>query len=794
MMEVLQEFQLDLMLALSGIGVAFAGLVLISKALSRRRRLAIVVIELIATMILIFDRLAYVYSGDVSSKGYTMVRVSNFMVFLLMPLCALAIDHYIMNVVREDLKLKIPRRLWTVCIISFAGTIFVVIARMTDLFYYFDEMNKYHRAPLFMLSYIVPVVTTFLMSWFVIQHRKHFSRIIFFSLLLFMIGPVLASIAQIFCYGLSLCNIAISITSILVYVFAYLDINEKVNRANTIKIEHLEEQRKLSHRLFEQIATVLANAIDAKDEYTRGHSRRVAEYSEKIAREMGKSDDECKKIYYTALLHDVGKIGVSDSIITKNGKLTDEEYAAMKQHPVIGNQILSSVKDYPYLSIGAHYHHERYDGKGYPDHLKGEDIPEIARIISVADAYDAMTSNRSYRSAIPQQIVREEIVKNAGTQFDPEMAKIMQYLIDIDNQYQMKERKAVKELGGDDEIRCEEFGSEVSEGLQIFSQAIRIRFRFEADADRGGADHFPSIILFDSLDANVHSTENAISSMMYLEYGRIRLDGEVVTGAARKMEVRRHHAKPDGAGSADAAGDAYEIEAFRVKDHAMIRLTHGGESFDVIVAFPDSTRYSYIGLTGAYCRIYDVQIERSEDEATADSIPRIAEEISYIRGDEGDIPNVQIDNFRSDATQGIEIVDGMKVTFHSMSLPTARLIWHCPYIVLFYSDDGRVQGENYREYGLVRLDGEYWEGSGVKNTSVVTKRPDFRGWEAWKGSHREGVDVDVAFAHEGSRITVTTENLGIFIRNTTEILDGPDTVYVALSGDQCALTNIRILK
>ena len=164
MMEVLQEFQLDLMLALSGIGVAFAGLVLISKALSRRRRLAIVVIELIATMILIFDRLAYVYSGDVSSKGYTMVRVSNFMVFLLMPLCALAIDHYIMNVVREDLKLKIPRRLWTVCIISFAGTIFVVIARMTDLFYYFDEMNKYHRAPLFMLSYIVPVVTTFLMS------------------------------------------------------------------------------------------------------------------------------------------------------------------------------------------------------------------------------------------------------------------------------------------------------------------------------------------------------------------------------------------------------------------------------------------------------------------------------------------------------------------------------------------------------------------------------------------------------------------------------------------------------
>ena len=786
-MEMLKNIQLDTMLALSGIGVALAVLVLLSKALSRRRRLVIVIIELSAALLLCFDRLAYIYDGDISSKGAFMVRASDFCVFMLTHFCIFSFVHYVMNIFREDLKIKIPRRLWTVCALSFVGMVFVFAASFSDLLYYFDESNCYHRGNGFMLGYVVPGVTTVLLVWVVLEHRKHFSKVILFSLLLFLLGPIAASVIQFFTYGLSLLNITISIMSILAYIFAYLDINEKVDRANSIKIEHLEEQRKLSQRLFEQIATVLANAIDAKDEYTRGHSRRVAEYSEKIAREMGKSDDECKKIYYTALLHDVGKIGVPDSIITKNGRLTDEEYAAMKQHPVIGNQILSSVKDYPYLSIGAHYHHERYDGKGYPDHLIGEDIPEVARIISVADAYDAMTSHRSYRSAIPQQIVREEIVKNAGTQFDPEIAKIMQYLIDIDNRYQMQERKAVKELRGDSEIRCEEFGSEVSEGIMISRQPLTIKFRCEPAPGREKEGRYPHIILFDSLDAQVHHRENAIRDLHYFEYGHICLDGEAVATGARKIEVRRSSDKKH----AVTDDTLYEIEAVRVRDHALLKFTHGGETTDVIVAFPDSTRYSYIGLTGAYCTISEVQIDRANKEADEGSIPRIAEEISYIRGNEGDIPNVQIDSFRSDASLGLEIVDGMKLTFHSMSLPTARLIWHCPYIVLFYSDDGRVQGGNYREYGLIRLDGEYWEGNGVKNTAVVKKHDAFAGWEAWKTAHKQGIDVAVEFAHKGNRITVTTENLGIFIENTTAILDGPEKVYVALSGDQCALTNIR---
>ena len=442
-MEMLQKYLLDMMLALSGIGAAFAVLVLLSKALSRRRRLVIVIIELSATFLLFFDRLTYIYDGDASRFGTVVARVGNIVVFMLTQFIIFAFIHYVMNIIREDRKMKIPRVLRFLCALTFAGMLLVFAGLFSTYLYYFEEGNIYHRGPGYLLCYVIPGITTVAMVWFVIAYRKHFSRTICLSLLLFLLGPVAAAIVQFFLYGLPLQNITIAIMSILAYIFAYLDINDKVDRANTIKIEHLEEQRKLSQRLFEQIANVLASAIDAKDEYTRGHSHRVAEYSEKIAREMGKSEEECKKIYYTALLHDVGKIGVSDRIITKNGKLTDEEYEIMKQHPVIGSQILSSVKDYPYLGIGARYHHERYDGLGYPDGLKGEEIPEVARIISVADAYDAMTSNRSYRSAFPQQDVRDEIVKNAGTQFDPDMAKIMQHFIDIDSRYEMKEQTAV---------------------------------------------------------------------------------------------------------------------------------------------------------------------------------------------------------------------------------------------------------------------------------------------------------------------------------------------------------------
>ena len=194
-----------------------------------------------------------------------------------------------------------------------------------------------------------------------------------------------------------------------------------------------------NERLSLQIVRTLAETIDAKDTYTNGHSGRVADYSKEIARRFGYDEKAQDQIYMMGLLHDVGKIGVPDAIINKEGRLNDEEYAIIKTHPVTGARILSAVKDMPQLVTGARYHHERYDGRGYPDGLSGKEIPEEARIIAVADAYDAMSSKRSYRNSLSQEIVRGEIEKGMGSQFDPDFAKIMLDMIDEDKEYTMRE-------------------------------------------------------------------------------------------------------------------------------------------------------------------------------------------------------------------------------------------------------------------------------------------------------------------------------------------------------------------
>lgn len=168
----------------------------------------------------------------------------------------------------------------------------------------------------------------------------------------------------------------------------------------------------------------ISNAIEAKDEYTRGHSARVAECAEALARRLGWSDEECQNLRYIALLHDIGKIGVPDWVLNKPARLTDEEFAIIKKHPVTGGDILKGIKMLPHVDEGALYHHERYDGRGYPKGLKGEEIPLWARIIGIADSYDAMTSNRVYRRKQSNDYVISEFERCAGTQFDPKLAAV----------------------------------------------------------------------------------------------------------------------------------------------------------------------------------------------------------------------------------------------------------------------------------------------------------------------------------------------------------------------------------
>ncbi len=216
---------------------------------------------------------------------------------------------------------------------------------------------------------------------------------------------------------------------------------------NTIELSQLQqdlqkkvdEQTAKNQQLTKEILRALSSTVDAKDHYTRGHSSRVAKYAKEIARRMGKSKQYQNDIESIGLLHDIGKIGVAGNIIRKNGGLNDNEFAEIKEHTIWGYEILENIRTLPGLAVGARSHHEHYDGSGYPDGLKGKQIPEEARIIAVADVYDALTSKRSYSEIRPQAVVREEIEKGKGTHFDPVIAEVMLRMIDEDTDYQMKE-------------------------------------------------------------------------------------------------------------------------------------------------------------------------------------------------------------------------------------------------------------------------------------------------------------------------------------------------------------------
>ena len=202
---------------------------------------------------------------------------------------------------------------------------------------------------------------------------------------------------------------------------------EKENlRVKQLEIENYKKQIRMGNETIFSIA----NAVEARDKLTGRHSLRVSEYAVLIAEELGFSTDQMEQLRKTGLLHDIGKIGVPDSILNKPAELTDDEYEIMKTHTTIGSEILKDFTFIPHVDEGAKFHHERYDGTGYPTGLKGEEIPLNARIIGIADAFDAMTANRIYRKAMNIEDVKKEIKNCAGTQFDPKLAEILLKLIE----------------------------------------------------------------------------------------------------------------------------------------------------------------------------------------------------------------------------------------------------------------------------------------------------------------------------------------------------------------------------
>ncbi|HIU51939.1 MAG TPA: HD-GYP domain-containing protein [Candidatus Merdicola faecigallinarum] len=217
---------------------------------------------------------------------------------------------------------------------------------------------------------------------------------------------------------------------------------EQMQTIKRINQELSDANDKLEQAYMESIET-LRYTVEAKDPYTKGHSDRVAEYSVLIGKSLNLSEEELKNLKIGGLFHDIGKIGVPDSILLKESRLDDEEYSQIKNHPLIGVHILSNATIFQDIIPIVKHHHERFDGKGYPSQLSGKDIPYLARIVSIADSFDAMTSKRSYRNALPLEVVKNEFLKNIGTQFDPEIGMVFLDLLDhhydeilnIQNQY-----------------------------------------------------------------------------------------------------------------------------------------------------------------------------------------------------------------------------------------------------------------------------------------------------------------------------------------------------------------------
>lgn len=226
----------------------------------------------------------------------------------------------------------------------------------------------------------------------------------------------------------------------------------------------LDEKTREMERITIQAIMTVANTVDAKDDYTKGHSMRVAAYAELMAQRLGWSEEEVQNTYYVAMLHDVGKIGVPDAVLNKPFKLTDVEFRLIQGHTIMGAEILKDFKMFPNVDVGARYHHERYDGKGYPEGLKAESIPLIARIIALVDSYDAMTSNRVYRRRLTDEVVMQELNKGKGTQWDPDLVDIFMQLI--------KEGALEKQWMKEDDMAAPIFDSEKIFGASMGSQNV----------------------------------------------------------------------------------------------------------------------------------------------------------------------------------------------------------------------------------------------------------------------------------------------------------------------------------
>ena len=750
MFNLIRKYQMNIMLCLCAVCTITILMLIITKFLSKKRKRILLCQETIALLLLFFDRMAYSYAGNTSPAGYVMVRLSNFFVFFLTSAIVFTFNYYIIDLMTNEGKLKtVPRRLIIVGFASGISMLLVIISAFTGFYYYFDSLNQYHRGPGFLFNYVIPILGPLLQFTVIFNNRKQISKIIYAAITLYIFLPIIMGVIQIFAYGISIVNMMMVIVSISLYVFSYLDINEAAEKAHKTEIAFFKEQQNQTKNIFLQASQAFASVIEKKNKSEKGQSERAAHIARLMAHKAGKSEEDCEKIFFAALLCDLGP------------------------------DALAYIKDFPFLSETA-----LYVGKGY-----NETIPEYARIITVAKDYDRMCND----SSIPAFFVRDTFLREAGYKYDPVYAKIAVRMLD---QTANNAKNSDVETKLEKELISSAYREKITGGIDIKQNYSEITFTCKklSSNENKSAFSIPALVVFDSSDERVQNTADSIESHKYLEYGEIWFDGHIISTGARNMQLQ--NVLEEGEDQSPAEGkdeENYEIVCGRFADHLLIKCRSSKLSFEVIIALPSASRAAYIGLTGENIQISDINIVETDHMVLENDIPRIADKLNFIDRISSDIPNVQIVSPLIDFTRGVKIQDKMNIFCHIQSLPDANLIWHCPYIILYNSDDKKPFGKNYREYAMIKIDGED-NGSNeyAENDFQMRKTEDFISWEEWENQNKAGYECQIEFFKKGSVVTIKTQNKGVAIQNVCSIRDGSKDLFVALSGDQVAITDIRI--
>lgn len=382
--------------------------------------------------------------------------------FVVVMLCPIPILFYVDSVQKGEYH-KLFEIIECIAVVNLGVSSFLQFAEIAD---YLDTLFISHL--IMVIAFVAVFITFFL------DYRKGRIKEYLLIVIGLMIAMVLACVEVISVYFVvSISGLFIGIGLLVLLFFNVVktvkDIRDLENKRHA---EQVEKRKKQVETMALQMIQTLSTTIEAKDEYTRGHSHRVAEYSALIAKELGWSCKEVENLRNAAHLHDIGKIGVPDTILNKPAKLWDSEYEIIKSHTTIGADILKNITLIENVDEVARYHHERYDGKGYPLGLSGEDIPIQARIVAIADSFDAMNYKRIYRNSLPKDMIRKEIINNRGLQFDPKIADAFLKLLD-ENRLEIEEDvphiiagKALSEIEINKTMEAGQFVSDVMDTIK----------------------------------------------------------------------------------------------------------------------------------------------------------------------------------------------------------------------------------------------------------------------------------------------------------------------------------------